>query len=122
MKSTVSYVSVKLAPVAIFRKLDLDYLSAVRCQTCTISLVQNPVERIMLILNLAFQENRIACQRRWSFLRRLHWIPTALVKILLTDTVRRLDQKQHNLNLFLAATIEEMNEIWTVLFASDQEF
>ena len=46
----------------------------------------------------------------------------APVKILLIDIVRRLELKEQKLNVFTAATGEEMDRLWTALLALDQEF
>ena len=46
-------MSVKLAMIAVFLKLDLDYL----CASCTAPYhsYRNPAERVLLILNLGLQ-------------------------------------------------------------------
>ena len=54
----VTYISVKLALIALYRKLDLDYLCAVR--TAPYHSYRNPVERIMSILNLGLQAVALA--------------------------------------------------------------
>ena len=48
-----TYISVKLALIVLFRKLDLDYLCAVR--TAPYHSYRNAVERITSILNLGLQ-------------------------------------------------------------------
>ena len=56
----VNYISVKIALIALFHKLDLDYLCAVR--TAPYHSYRNPVERIMSIFNIGLQA--IALARR----------------------------------------------------------
>ena len=54
----VTYISVKLALIALFRKMDVDYLCAVR--TALYHSYRNPVERITSILNLGLQAIALA--------------------------------------------------------------
>ena len=49
----VTYISVKLALIALFRKLNLDYLCAVRIAPYHSD--SNPVERILSLLHLGLQ-------------------------------------------------------------------
>ena len=56
----VNFISVKIALITLFRKLDLDYLCAVR--TAPYHSYRNPVERIMSIINIGLQA--IALARR----------------------------------------------------------
>ena len=56
----VNYVSVKVALIALYKKLDLDYLCAVR--TAPYHSYKYPVERIMSIVNIGLQA--IALARR----------------------------------------------------------
>lgn len=139
----VTYISVKLPLVTIFRKLDLDYLCAVR--TAPYHSYRNPVERIMSIVNLGLQavalarkilpEEMEAEATKCNSLKALRAVAerqvgfkqTALdsiapVKILLTDIVRGLELKQRKFKLFSSATEEEMSDMWTALLAIDQEF
>ena len=54
----VTFVSVQVAAVTLFRALDLDMLVYVR--TCPYQSWQNVAERIMSTLNLAFQNVSLA--------------------------------------------------------------
>ena len=46
----------------------------------------------------------------------------ALVKVILSDMVRRLELKEKKFEVFTAATQEELDAFWTVLLAVDKEF
>ena len=108
----VTYISVKLALIALYRKLDLDYLCAVR--TAPYHSYRNPVERIMSILNLGLQAVALARKRmpdememeaaKCNSLKALRAVAErkenfreasldsiSSVKVLLTDIARRLD-------------------------------
>ena len=54
----LTYLSVKLALICVFVKLDLDYLCAAR--TAPYHSFRNPAERIMSILNLGLQSVGLA--------------------------------------------------------------
>lgn len=54
----VTYTSVKLSLIALFKKMDLDYLCATR--TASHHSYRNPVERIMSIVNIGLQAIAIA--------------------------------------------------------------
>ena len=67
IQMVVQLVSVKLSLVALFFKLNLDYICAVR--TTSYHSYCNPVERIMSILNLGLQAIALArekCLMRWK--------------------------------------------------------
>ena len=49
----ITYLSVKLTLIALFRYLDLDYLCA--CRTAPYHSFRNPAEKIMSVLNLGLQ-------------------------------------------------------------------
>jgi len=49
----LTYVSVQLSLVALYLNLDLDFLTA--CRTAPNHSMKNPVERLMVIINLDFQ-------------------------------------------------------------------
>ena len=49
----MTYTSVKLSFIALFKKMDLDYLCVLR--TAPYQSFRNPVERIMAIVNLGLQ-------------------------------------------------------------------
>ena len=46
----------------------------------------------------------------------------ALVKVILSDMVQRLELKEKKFEVFTAATQEELDAFWTVLLAVDKEF
>ncbi len=54
----LTFASVKCTLIALFRKLDLDYLCAAR--TAPYHSYRNPVERIMSIINLGLQSVGLA--------------------------------------------------------------
>ena len=139
----VTYLSVKLSLVALYLKLDLDYLCAVR--TAPYHSYRNPVERIMSILNLGLQAVALARAKmpdemeavatRCSSLKALRAVAQqkhdfisavadsiAPVKILLSDIARRLELKGKKFQVFTAATTSELNSFWIALLAVDNEF
>ena len=105
-------VSVKLSLIALYLKLDLDYLCAAR--TVPYQFYRNPVERIMSRVNLGLQAVALACAKmpdemettaaRCNSLKTLCAVAqqkpdfvssvadsVAPVKILLSDIARRLE-------------------------------
>ena len=139
----VTYLSVKVALIALFVKLNLDYLCAAR--TAPYHSYRNPVERIMSILNLGLQAVALARQKmpdemeteaaRCNSLKTLRKVAerrpefrsacldsVAPAKVLLTDIVRRLELKEKKFEVFTAATQEELDTFWTSLLAVDAEF
>jgi len=139
----VNYISVKIALIALFRKLDLDYLCAVR--TAPYHSYRNPVERIMSIVNIGLQAVALArrvmsqemeaeaekcnsmkalqavAERNPAF-REAALDSIAPVKIVLTDIAKRLELKEKKFNLFTAASPEELDDLWTTLLSIDQQF
>ena len=111
----VTYLSVKLTLISLFRYLDLDYLCA--CRTAPYHSFRNPAERIMSVLNLGLPsvglarelvpreevEQEVSCCNNMSQVRELAskkpLIKEALidsmapVKITLTDITQRLELK-----------------------------
>ena len=139
----LTYLSVKLSLIALFLKLNLDYLCAVR--TAPYHSYRNPVERIMSILNLGLQTVALAREKmpdemeaeaaRCNSLEALRKVAerkpefrsacldsVAPVKVILSDMVRRLELKEKKFEVFTAATQEELDAFWTVLLAVDKEF
>lgn len=117
----VTFLSVKLALVAFFRRLDLDYLCAALYHS-----YRNPVERIM-ILNLGLQAVALARARmaeemeaeasRCNTMKPLRAMAERttqflevsmdaifLVKVLLSDMVERLELKENKFIAFAAAS------------------
>ena len=139
----VTYISVKLALIALFRKLNLDYLCAVR--TAPYHSYRNPVERIMSILNLGLQAIALArksmpeemeveatkcnsMQALRSVAGRKVGFKEAMldsissVKAVLTDIAKRLELKEKKFSVFSAATNDELDDLWTSILSIDQEF
>ena len=136
-------MSVKLALVALFLKLDLDYLCAAR--TAPYNSYQNPVERVMAVVNLGLQAVALAREKmsdemekeaeRCNTLKALCAVAEqkpefkdnamdsiAPVKILLTDIVKCLELKKKKFQVFSAASQSELNDFWTTLLSIDHEF
>ena len=134
----VTYLSVKLSLIALFLKLDLDYLCAAR--TVPYHSYRNPVERIMSIVNLGLQAVALARAKmpdelettasRCNSLKALRAVAQqkpdfvrsvadslAPVKILLSDIARRLELKEKKFKVFTAATASELDAFWTALLA-----
>ena len=114
----VTCISVKLAHIALFRKLNLDYLCAVR--TAPYHSYRNPVERIMSVLNLGLQaialarksmpEEMEAEATKCNSMKALRSVAERIVgfkeaildsispvKVILTDIAKRLELKERNL-------------------------
>ncbi len=139
----VTYCSVKMSLIALFRKMDLDYLCALR--TAPYHSYRNPVERIMAIVNLGLQaialarakmpdemeEEATKCNSmkalRTVALRNKEFSGACLdsistVKKQLTDIALRLELKQQKFAVFISATTEELNDLWTALLSIDVQF
>ena len=139
----VTYLSVKLSLIALYLKLNLDYLCVAR--TAPYHSYRNPVERIMSILNLGLQAVALAREKmpdemeatatRCNSLKALRAVAEqkpdfvgsvvdsiAPVKILLSDVARRLELKQKKFKVFTAASAGELDAFWTALLAIDKEF
>ena len=139
----MTYLSVKLSLIALYLKLNLDYLCVAR--TAPYHSYRNPVERIMSILNLGLQAVALAREKmpdemeatatRCNSLKALRAVAEqkpdfvgsvvdsiAPVKILLSDVARRLELKQKKFKVFTAASAGELDAFWTALLAIDKEF
>ena len=139
----VTYLSVKLALVALFLKLDLDYLCAAR--TAPYHSYRNPVERVMSFVNLGLQAIALAREKmgdemekeaaKCNSLKALRAVAEqkpefknaamdsmSPVKILLSDIIRRLELKGVKFQVFSAATQSGLNDFWTDLLSLDHEF
>lgn len=139
----ITSLSVKLSLVALYLKLDLDYLCVVR--TAPYHSYRNPVERIMSILNLGLQAVALARAKmpdemeavtsRCNSLKALRAIAQqkldfvsavansiAPVKILLSDITRKLELKGEKFQVFTAATASELESSWIALLAVDKDF
>ena len=138
----LTYLSVKLSLIALFLKLDLDYLCAAR--TAPYHSYRNPVERIMSIVNLGLQAVALAREKmpeemekaafkchslkmlRQAAEKNSEFQKAALdsiapVKILLTDIIMRLELKGKNFQVFSAASAAEIDSLWSSLLAIDHE-
>jgi len=136
----LTYVSVQLSLICLFRKLDLDFLCAGR--TAPYHSWHNPVERIMSILNLGLQcvglarekmpedyEKEVTKCNNLTQLRKIAErtnqfkgaVKDSLspVKILLCNIFSRLQLKAEPVQTFTSATTEEISEFWSVIIAID---
>ena len=127
----LTYLSVQLSLLAIFKELDLDFLCAVR--TPPQHSWKNPVERIMSILNLAFQG--VGCMRekvaheeelkRCGTLKSLRQLAKQLPEIeqevlasvkpvsdLLSTLIKRLKLKDHHFNTSEPSSEKDMETLW----------
>lgn len=139
----VTYLSVKLSLIALYLRLDLDYLCAAR--TAPYHSYRNPVERVMSVVNLGLQAIALARKEmphemeaaaaRCNNLKALRLVAQQKpdfvssvvdsiepVKILLTDIARRLELKKKKVEVFVAATTDELDALWAALLAIDMEF
>ena len=139
----VTYTSVKLSLICLFKKMDLDYLCAMR--TAPYQSYRNPVERIMAIVNLGLQAIAIARAEmpkemeeeaeRCNSLKALRAVASrnsefkeacldaiAPVKRMLTDIAVRLELKEKKFEVFIAATPAEISDFWTALLSIDTHF
>ena len=137
----LTYASVKLTLIALFLKLDLDYLCVSR--TAPHHSDRNPAERVMSVINLGLQS--IGLSRRQledqaeeqevrrcgsvSEVRELASKKPGLkvdsmspVKISLTNITNRLQWKGRNFSVDVAATTESLTELWSMLKEIDPEF
>ena len=132
----VTYISVKLSLIALYLKLDLDYLLAARTAPC--HSWRNPVERIMSTLNLGlqcvglmrkegsenFEKETSKCNSMKDLRRAADRCPefksealdsTEPVKLLLTQVFQRLQLKDKNITCSPPATKENMTDLWNSL-------
>ena len=129
----LTYLSVQVALIALFRKLNLDYLCAARTAPC--HSWKNPVERIMSIFNLGLQsvglmreskdaeyekvaercknlsDLRAAAEKNKEF-KATTLDSIAPVKVLLTQLCNRLQLKEENFTPVAAAAEESIEELW----------
>lgn len=127
----ITYLSVQLTLICLFRKFDLDFLCAAR--TAPAQSWKNPVERVMSILNLGLQSvglMRKECEHASEDLLKncnsLKQIRAAVqrnpnlaneiadsiepVKVLLSELFLRLSLKGRSMKMGVPATREEMKE------------
>ena len=132
----ITYMSVKLSLIALFLKLDLDYLIAAR--TAPNHSWRNPVERIMSTLNIGlqcvglmrqagsepFEKEASRCNSMRDLRKAAEKSPEfrdealdsiAPVKLLLADIFHRLQLKEKNITTSTAATSDETRDIWMAL-------
>ena len=140
----VTYTSVKLALIAVFLELNLDYLCAAR--TAPYHSFRNPAERVMSVLNLGLQsvglarntvndkdiEDTVTKRNSVSDVRKLDKSNPAVrpacldavepVKLLLTKITERLQLKDKKFTLGNPATTDELDDLWKCLSFIDSEF
>ena len=133
----LTYVSVQLSLIALFLNLNLDFLVA--CRTAPNHSWKNPVERIMSLLNIGLQcvglmraqmsvefESVVQnCnnlqQLRKAAENRKEELSSSLKPTidLLHDVFTRLELKGEPFEAYEAATMEEIEEFWSVLLLID---
>ena len=137
----ITYVSVQVSLITIFRYLNLDYLVAAR--TAPMQSFRNPVKRCMALLNLGLQgvgimreclprddwERRLASCNSMSDIRtlfaekpQLHGPITDSLSgafQVICGVLERLKLSDKTVRTVPAATDEEMMELWSVLKAVD---
>ena len=136
----LTYLSVQMSLISLFLKLDLYFLCA--CRTAPFHSWRNPVERIMSILNLGFQsiglmrkqvEDRLEStiskcnnmkQLRAAAQKEPELVDAVLdsmspVKIVITDVIRRLCLKGKHFEVYSAASMQAIEEIWDNLHSID---
>ena len=139
----LTYASVKLTLIAVFRKLDLDYLCASR--TAPHHSFRNPAERVMSVLNLGMQsvglarrqlneevETEIQRCTTMSQIRELALKKPSIkeslldsvspVKVTLADIAQRLELKGKKFSVGTAASEAEISDLWSQLKEIDPEF
>ena len=128
----LTYLSVQVALIALFRRLDLDYLCAARTAPCHSR--KNPVERVMSIFNLGLQsvglmredkgpeyeeiarkcnnlsDLRAAAEKNPEF-KSLTLDSIASVKVLLTQLFEILQLKDVKFKPTIAASEDSIDEI-----------
>ncbi len=132
----LTYVSVQLALISVFLKLDLDYLCAAR--TAPSHSWRNPVERIMSTLNLGLQSVGLMREQmdsefeaqsgKCSSLKDLRDVASRYpdfqssaldsvshVKVLLLKLFERLDLKGKKFEGFCPASSSDIDELWAQL-------
>ena len=132
----LTYLSVQVSLIALFLRLDLDYLCA--CRTAPHHSFRNPVERTMSTLNLGLQTVGLMRQKGSdefeSIVNRCKQLadfrnvaksnlqlPSPVLdsvtpcKILLANVFSRLKFKEKNVSVGTSATLEEINDHLSVL-------
>ena len=131
----VTYLSVQVSLIAIFLKLDLDFLCA--AQTAPCHSWRNPVERIMSTLNLGLQciglmrekmDDDFETEAQKCNLKDLRAVASrkpdfsstvcdsvSHTKVLLTQIIQRLKLKGENFAVSTAASTVMMDEMWSTL-------
>ena len=136
----LTYLKVQLSLISLFLKLDLDFLCV--CRTAPYHSWRNPVERVMLVLNLGLQSIGLMrkqaeedlesiilkCNNMKQMRAAAEKEPTLVgavrdsvepVKILISDIIRRLQLKGRPFEVFSAASELEIEEVWNSLHAID---
>ena len=140
----LTYASVKLTLIALFLKLNLDYLCVSR--TAPHHSYRNPAERVMSVINLGLQsiglsrrqlEDEIEEQevRRCGSVSEVRELASkkpglkeslidsmSPVKVTLTNIANRLEWKGRSFSVDVAATTENLTELWSTLNEIDSEF
>ena len=140
----VTYTSVKLALIALYLELNLDYLCAAR--TAPYHSFRNPAERVMSVLNLGLQsvglarevisnediEEAVGKCNNMSEIRKLaennpEVRPACLdavepVKLLLTRITQRLQLKDKKFSVGTPAAPSDLDDVWKCLSFIDSDF
>ena len=139
----LTYISVKLALIPLFPKLDLDYICA--SWTAPHHSFRKFAECVMSILNLGLQSVELAQHQlpdeleklvenynNLGQLRELAWKNPSVkeavldaispVKITLTSTSQPLELKSRKFVVDVAASNQEINDLWSQLKEIDGEF
>ena len=139
----LTYASVKLALILLFRKLDLDYICAAR--TARYHSFRNPAERVMSILNLVLQSVGLARRQLPDDLEKLvekcnnlgqlrelaqknPAVKEAVLdaispaKITLTSISQQLELKSRKFVVDVAASDQDINDLWSQLKEIDGKF
>ena len=132
----LTYVSVQLSLIALFCKLDLDYLCV--CRTAPFHSWKNPVERIMSLVNLELQsvglmrqqteEEYEAIINKCNNMEQLRHAAKSKpevkeklldsiepVKIMLSDIFTQLKWNERTLEVHNSATENEIQEFWEIV-------
>ena len=140
----LTYASVKLALISLFRRLDLDYVCAAR--TAPFHSFRNPAERVMSILNLGLQsvglarhqladdqleklvENCNSLGQLRELARKNPAVKEAVLdvvspaKITLTSITQRLELKSRKFIVDVSASVQEIDELWSQVKEIDSSF
>lgn len=136
----VTYMSVKMALICLFRKLQLDYLVAAR--TAPMQSYRNPVERMMSLLNLGLQSVGLMRQAMVGDLEQIYskcsnlsdvrsaaeWHPELKEELqqsvrpaiaLMEDVFSRLKLHDEHVTTMPQASADEMEELWQMMESID---